>query len=173
MAPHTTLTATFASAFTVFALGCHDADPELPKVAQQSAEPQQLAPIAMPATPGPDNPVLLSPSEKAAIEYLRRRGASVTVFRGSGDVLVHFPLGQLERKWRREGLPTAECGVSIEYRFTPDDTGPPMTDADLRYLDELPRLTRVNVAGTQVTATAIQAFRGRHRTIAVEDKDDE
>jgi hypothetical protein len=62
--------------------------------------------------------------------------------------------------------------MSIEYSFTPDDTGPPMTDRDLKYLEALPRLTRVNVAGTQVTASAVAAFRSAHPTVAVEDRDD-
>jgi hypothetical protein len=48
-----------------------------------------------------------------------------------------------------------------------------MTDADLAYLEALPRLSRVNLAGTAVTAKAIQSFRQQHRTIIVEEKDDE
>jgi hypothetical protein len=117
--------------------------------------------------------VTLSLPEQAGIEQLRRRGASVAVFHGPGDTLVHFPLGQREREWRQDGLFTVDCGVSIAYSFTPDATGPPMTDADLAYLDELPRLARVNLAGTQVTAKAIHAFRTTHRGVIVEATDDE
>ncbi len=166
--PRTTLTLVL---FVAFELGCQGADPDLPPVAQRSSGPPELATIATPAPLGPFKPVLLSPGETAAIEQLRRRGASVTIFQGPGEALVHFPLGQLERQWRKDGLPTAECGVSIAYRFTPDAGGPPMTDADLAYLDELPRLTRVNLAGTQVTAKAIQAFRATHPNVTVEEKD--
>jgi hypothetical protein len=88
-------------------------------------------------------------------------------------MLVHFPLGALERQWRKQGLPTAECGMSIAHSFTPDDTGPPMTDADLAYLDALPRLTRVNLAGTHVSARAIAAFRQAHANVTVQDRADE
>ena len=62
--------------------------------------------------------------------------------------------------------------MSIEYSFTPDDTGPPMTDRDLTYLEALPRLTRVNVAGTRLTASALAAFRNAHPNVVVEDRDD-
>jgi hypothetical protein len=48
-----------------------------------------------------------------------------------------------------------------------------MTDRDLAYLDNLPRLKRVNLAGTRVTPRAIAAFRAPHPNVAVEDKDDE
>jgi hypothetical protein len=159
-----------ATIVTAGAVGCHGTDSDLPQVAQRFPEPPQVAPVSIPPAPGPETPIILSPSEKAAIEQLRRRGASVAVFRGSGDTLVHFPLGQLERQWRKQGLPAAQCGVSIAYSFTPDDTGPPMTDADLAYLDALPRLSRVNLAGTSVTPKAIHSFREQHRRIVVEER---
>jgi hypothetical protein len=46
-----------------------------------------------------------------------------------------------------------------------------MTDGDLVDLEDLPRLTRVNLAGTQVTAAAIAALRKRRPTVQVEDRD--
>jgi len=162
-----------APAVAMVLSACSPAHEELPKPVQEWAvAPPQLVLPSPPSTLGPRVPVILSPSEKSAIEQLRRRGASVTVFAGSGDVLVHFPLGALERRWRKEGRYTPECGMSIEYSFTPDDTGPLMTDRDLKYLEALPRLTRVNVAGTRVTASALAAFRDAHPSVAVEDRDD-
>jgi hypothetical protein len=162
-----------AAAVVIVLSACSPGHEELPKPAQEWAvAPPQLLLPSPPSTPGPRVPVILSPSEMSAIEQLRRRGASITVFAGSGDVLVHFPLGALERRWRKEGQHTPECGMSIEYSFTPDDTGPPMTDRDLRYLEALPRLTRVNVAGTRVTASALAVFRDAHPSVEVEDRDD-
>jgi hypothetical protein len=46
-----------------------------------------------------------------------------------------------------------------------------MTDTDLVYLDGIPRLTRVNLAGTRVTTTAIEALRKKRPALAVEDRD--
>jgi hypothetical protein len=150
-------------------LACGRDDTELPQPVQKSGSLPELAVPAPPPLPAPIAPVTLSPAEAAAIEQLRIRGASITVFAGSGDVLVLFPLGALERQWRKEGLPTAECGMSIAHSFTPDDAGPPMTDRDLAYLESLPRLTRVNLGGTRVTAQAIATFREAHPTVTVED----
>ena len=162
-----------APAVVIVLSACSSAHEELPKPVQQRAvAPPQLLLPSPPSTPGPRVPAILSASERAAIEELRRRGASITVFAGCGDVLVHFPLGALERRWRKEGRYTPECGMSIEYSFTPDDTGPPMTDRDLKYLEALPRLTRLNVAGTRVTASAFAVFRNAHPNVAVEDRDD-
>ena len=149
---------------------------KLPQPAQAWGCPPEVAvpsPPSPPGPPGPVEPVVLSSGEIAAIEQLRLRGASITVFAGSGDVLVHFPLGKLERQWRKEGLMTAECGMFIAHSFTPDDTGPPMTDQDLVYLEALPKLTRVNLADTRVTLKAIAAFREAHATVTVEDRADE
>lgn len=155
-----------------WACGPHPVDS--PKPAHQRADlPPQLVLPPPPGAAGPRAPVPLSTAEKAAIEQLRRRGASITVFAGSGDVSVHFPLGAEERKWRKQGLPTANCGVSIEYSFSPDDSGPPMTDQDLAYLEQLPKLTRVNLGGTRVTGRALRAFREAHPHISVEDRDDD
>ena len=132
----------------------------------------QIAETVIP-TPAPCCPpkVVLSESERDAIEALRRRGASVTVF-WLGGVLVHFPLGQLEREWRRTGTPPFRCGVSIAYSFSPDDTGPPMTDAALEHLKRLPTLTRVNLAGTRVTPSAIALFQQEHPSVIVEARDE-
>jgi hypothetical protein len=46
-----------------------------------------------------------------------------------------------------------------------------MTDKDLAYLDEVPRLARVNLGGTQVTAEALHAFRESHRNVTVEESE--
>ena len=165
--------------FALLAIACWACIAErakLPQPAQVWGCPPELAvpsPPSPPSPPGPVKPVVLSPGESVAIEQLRRRGASITVFAGSGDVLVHFPLGKLERQWRKEGLLTAECGMSIAHSFTPDDSGPPMTDQDLVYLEALPKLTRVNLAGTRVTHRAIAAFRDGHAGVTVEDGADE
>src|SRR5271169_6806911 len=113
---------------------------DLPAPAQTPAAIPELVLPSPPEKALPHLPIALSERETAAIENLRRRGASIAVFTGSGAVLVHFPLGNLERQWRKRGLPTAQCGMAIEYSFSPDDTGPPMTDADLVYLDGIPRL---------------------------------
>jgi hypothetical protein len=124
-----------------------------------------------PAPVGPTPVVVLAAAESAAIERLRVRGASITVFE-SGEVLVHFPLGQLEREWRRAGTMQPTCGMGIAQSFTPDATGPLMTDADLVDLDRLSGLTRVNLAGTRVTARALLAFRRSHPAVVVEERDE-
>jgi hypothetical protein len=123
-----------------------------------------------PRSPGPAPTIVLSPTERVAIEALRLRGASITVFT-TGKVLVHFPLGQDEREWRKEGMPMVQCGMGIAHSFSPDASGPPMTDRDLVRLDQLPTLERVNLAGTQVTRAAIARFRETHGNIEVEDHD--
>jgi hypothetical protein len=63
--------------------------------------------------------------------------------------------------------------MSMAYYFVPDDTGPAMTDGGLMYLEQLPRLQRVNLGGTKVSAAAMASFRGRHPTVVVEERDDE
>ena len=88
-------------------------------------------------------------------------------------MLVHFPFGATERQWKKEGRMPTLCGQGIAYSFSPDVDGPPMTDRDLAYLNGLPRLKRVNLAGTAVTPQAIAAFRPAHPNVTVEDKDDE
>jgi hypothetical protein len=154
------------------AAGCRETATELPEPAQKGPElPEVTVPPPL-GLAGPIRPVSLPESERAAIEQVRQRGASVIVSSGSGSVLVHFPLGQLERKWRKQGVPLFKCGMSIAYEFTPDDTGPRMRDADLVYLNRMPRLERVNLAGTDVTPGAIQAFRKVHPGVVVEGKFD-
>jgi hypothetical protein len=113
----------------------------------------------------------LSPAERVAIEHVRLRGASIAMF-WNGSVLVDFPLGALERKWHREGRLPFQCGYSIAASYTPDDSVLPMTNADLRYLDAIFRLTRVNVAGTSVTPAAAESFRQSHPSVSVETQDD-
>jgi hypothetical protein len=144
-----------------------------PRPSRWAASPAELVTPAPPGMPGPQHPVALSAVERSAIEQLRRRGASITVFAGSGEILVHFPLGADERRWRREGRSTPQCGMSIAFEFVPDDSGPAMTDGDLKYLDQLPHLQRVNLGGTKVTASAVASFRGRHPQVVVEERDDE
>jgi hypothetical protein len=162
-----------ATLLAVAPWACVAQQAKLPQPVQTWGCPPELALPSLPSPAGPVAPVVLSPAEDAAIEQLRVRGASITVFAASGEFLVHFPLGALERQWRKEGLPTAECGMSIAHSFTPDDTGPPMTDQDLVYLNALPRLTRVNLAGTRITGQATAAFRQAHANVTVEDSADE
>ena len=150
---------------------CRSASDELPEPVQKTAGLQEPTPPPPPAPLTPSPSIVLTAVERTAIEHLRRRGASITVWSESGEVLVDFPLGALERKLRKEKVPNLRCGMGIEYTFTPDDTGPPMTDGDLVDLEDLPRLTRVNLAGTQVTAAAIAALRKRRPTVQVEDRD--
>ena len=142
---------------------------ELPRPAQErGAPPAEVDPPAPPAMAKPAVSIKLSPDEMSAIEELRRRGASIAVFVGAGDTLVSFPLGALERQWRRDGMFIPECGYSLQYAFTPHDTGPDMTDADLKHLERLPRLTRVDLGGTHVSGLALSAFRRKHPRTVVE-----
>jgi hypothetical protein len=141
--------------------------------AQRWGSPPEVVAPGTPAPPGPYAPVLLSATESLAIEQLRIRGAAITVIAGSGDVVVHFPLGVLERQWRKRGIPNVRCGMGIENYFIPDDTGPPMTDRDLVQLEQLPRLSRVNLAGTMVSVAALAAFRAAHPSVTVEERDDD
>jgi hypothetical protein len=161
------------SALLVSGSSCVPDSLELPRPAQHWGDPPDLVVPSTPAPPAPYVPVVLSAAESAAIERLRIRGAAITVFSGSGDVLVHFPLGALEREWRKKGNSDARCGMGIEHYLIPDDTGPAMTDRDLVYLEQLPRLTRVNLAGTLVSAPAVAAYRAAHPNVIVEDRDDE
>jgi len=166
------LSAPFRSALvcmaTVTGVSCGWLADELPVPAQSALEPAQpgAPPVLAPLQPA--GSLALSGSEVSAIEELRHRGASITVFRGSGDVVVHFPLGDLERQWRRDCLPSWSCGVAVDRDFTPDDTGPPMTDMDLVYLDRISRLVRVNLGGTQVSEEAIASFRQAYPHVLVE-----
>ena len=174
---HPVLT-TQACGIALFAVGlcsCAREQVELPQPVMKTtwgAAPEvALPPAPVPATPPPE--IVLSRDERTAIEHLRRRGAYIAVFNWDAETLVHFPLGALERQWKQEGRRSFECGMVIAYSFSPDAEGPPMTDRDLAYLDRLPRLKRVNLAGTRVTPQAITAFRAAHPNVTVEDKDDE
>jgi hypothetical protein len=146
---------------------------ELPQPVLKWPAPPEIALPSPPRMAEPPPPVVLSRQERVAIEQLRRRGVYVDVSDSAGEMLVHFPLGALERQWKKEGKRPMFCGQGIAYSFSPDVDGPPMTDRDVRYLDRLPRLKRVNLAGTRVTPRAIAAFRASHPDVAVEDKDDE
>jgi hypothetical protein len=68
-------------------------------------------------------------------------------------------------------MPT--CGISVAHSFTPDDTGPPMTDADLMHLERISHLVRVNLAKTRVTRGAAFAFQRSHPDVVVETSEDE
>jgi hypothetical protein len=149
-------------------VACRAPETELPEPVVKFPAPGEATPPSGPLPAVPLSPRTLSTSERSAIEQLRRRGASITVFTYSG-VLVHFPLGEMERRWRRDHTEPGHCGMGIEYEFTPDDSGPPMTDADMAYLERIPELRRVNLAGTQVTRRAIAAFRVAHPGVTVEE----
>jgi hypothetical protein len=160
-----------ALAVVVVTVAVHLGPSELPAPKFVLPDTADMALPAPPATVGPAPAIVLPAAERAAIERLRVRGASITVFE-SGDVLVHFPLGQLEREWRRKGTAVPGCGMGVAHSFTPDALGPPMTDADVVQLDRVSRLTRVNLPGTRVTAQAIEAFRRSHPAVVVEDTDE-
>jgi TonB family protein len=131
------------------------------------AAPELVLPSPAPP-PVPVARIVLSKDERAAIEHLRRRGAYIEVSSFGGEMLVDFPLGALHRRWTSDGTVPALCGQGIAYSYEPPVDGPPMTSRDLVYLERLPRLNRVNLAGTQATPSAIAAFRAEHPNVAVE-----
>ena len=147
--------------------GCQGRSDQLPEVVQSPLGIPELKCPPGPASVAPAEPVVLTAPERAALEELRHRGASITVLH-SGDVLVHLPLGALERQWQQDGSATPLCGVSISHSFSPSDSGPPMTDADLVHLEAIRKLARVNLGGTAVTADAVAAFRKAHPAVRVE-----
>jgi hypothetical protein len=148
---------------------CRGADSPPPEPAQKWGVPAALATPATPAPPAPFPPVHLTDSEKAAVEQLRRRGAHIDVAHYSEAFTVDFPWGARERRWLKAGEQHAFCGQGIAYSFSPDGDGPPMTDADLVYLEQLPRLRVLRIAGTGVSRKAINAFRAGHPEVEVDE----
>jgi hypothetical protein len=149
-------------------VGCEP--PPLPQPVERWGNALEALVSAPPSLLTSPPPVKLTPGERRSIESLRQRGAHIEVRAGSGDTIVSFPLGALEREWLEvHGELPIRCGMGAEYSFSPTLDGPPMTDEDLfRLLAQLPRLTRVDLRGTAVSANAVATFRTSHAAVEAE-----
>lgn len=97
-----------------------------------------------------------------AIRQLTQRGATVIewLFSAAPDsVLVSFPLGEHDRRTARKGWTPFRCMMSIRRYSEPAMHLPPMTDADLDLLLQIPDLERVDFGGATVTDAAMANLR--------------
>src|SRR5262245_60995848 len=111
---------------------------------------------AVSASPTP----AVSSSVGPVLRAVADRGAVVTVLAltDARRVVGSFPLGSLHRERRNEHAgPMFLCAMGVETRLVPTETGPPMTDSDLSLLERIPELSFVDLSGTAVSATQVNA----------------
>lgn len=93
-----------------------------------------------------------------AIHQLTQRGATVIewMFASTPDsVQVSFPLGEIDRRNAREGRVAFRCGMSMRRYSEAAIDGPPMTDADVGWLLQIPDVKHVDLGGTLLTDAAM------------------
>jgi hypothetical protein len=106
---------------------------------------------------------------EATLREIANRGALVRLmaFGDGREIHITFPGGEARRQERSEGLSPPRCGLGVEREIEPPDTGPSMTDDDLLLLEAIPRLTWIDLSGTQVTESAVIRLRKRLRKTKV------